>query len=282
MRALSSLSVAAIAAFLLVGAPLAALRAAEQQPAQKVPSVDEIVKKANQVAYYQGGTGRAHVKMTIYDARGQLRGERQLIMLRRNVPDSLDQKSYAYFEKPEDVRGTAYLVWKHTDRDDDRWLYTPSLDLVTRISAADKRSSFVGTNFAYEDVSGRSIEADKHELIKVTDNYYVVRNTPKDPDSVEFSYYDTYIHRTTFLPLYAYYYDKKGTKYKEYQVLEMKNVQGYPTATKAKMIDYREQGLPNTYANTLAVYSNIEYGIDLPDDIFTERYLRTPPREYLK
>ncbi len=220
--------------------------------------------------------------MTIYDARGKVRGERQLIMLRHNVPDSLDQKSYAYFEKPEDVRGTAYLVWKHTDRDDDRWLYNPSLDLVNRISAADKRASFVGTHFCYEDVSGRSIEADKHELLRVTDNYYVVRNTPKDPDSVEFSYYDTYIHRATYLPLYVYYYDKNGKKYKEYQVLEMKTIQDYPTTTKAKMIDYREQGLPDTRAYTLAEYSNIEYGIDLPDDIFTERYLRTPPREYLK
>ncbi len=282
MKALSKLSVVALAALLLAGAPLVALRAAEEQPASKVPSVDEIVKKANQVAYYQGGTGRAHVKMTIYDSRAKVRGERELIMLRRNVPDSLDQKSYAYFEKPEDVRGTAYLVWKHTERDDDRWLYNPSLDLVNRISAADKRASFVGTNFCYEDVTGRSIQADKHELIQVTDNYYVLRNTPKDPDTVEFSYYDTYIHRTTFLPIDARYYDKNGKKYKEYKVLEMKMIQDFPTATKADMIDYREQGPENTYAHTLAVYSNIEYGIDLPDDIFTERYLRTPPREYLK
>jgi hypothetical protein len=273
--------VAALAAALIAAAPLA-LRAAEEQPAEKTPTVDEIVQKANQVAYYQGGTGRAHVHMTIYDARGKVRGERQLIMLRRNVPDSLDQKSYAYFEKPEDVRGTAYLVWKHNDRDDDRWLYNPSLDLVVRISAADKRASFVGTNFCYEDVSGRSIDADKHELRQVTQYYYIVRNTPKDADTVEFSYYDTYILRSNYLPVYAYYYDKKGQKYKEYKVLKVEDVKGYPTATQAEMIDYREQGLPNTYAHTLAEYSDIEYGVDLPDDIFTERYLRTPPRDYLK
>jgi hypothetical protein len=281
MKALSKLSaVGALAALLLVGVPLAALRAAEEQPAEKVPSVEEIVKKSNQVAYFQGGTGRAHVKMTIYDTRGQVRGQREMIVLRRNVGDTLDQKLYSYFEKPEDVRGTAFLVWKHEDKDDDRWLYNPSLDLVNRISAADKRSSFVGTHFFYEDVSGRSINADTHELLKVTDNYYVLRNTPKDPSLVEFAYYDMYIHRATFLPLYAYYYDKNGQKYREYQVLEMQTIQDFPTATKARMIDYREQGAKPAY--TLAEYSNIEYGIDLPDDIFTERYLRTPPRDYLK
>ncbi len=282
MKTTSRLSVVALAALLLVGTPLIALRAAEEQPAGKVPTVQEIVDKANQVAYYQGGTGRATVNMTIYDSRGKVRGERELIMLRRNVPDSIDQKSYAYFQRPEDVRGTAYLVWKHTDKDDDRWLYNPSLDLVNRISSADKRSSFVGTHFCYEDVTGRSTTADKHELLKVTDNYYILRNTPKDPDSVEFSYYDTYILRSTFLPTDVRYYDKNGKLYKEYKVLAMKMIQDFPTTTKADMIDYREQGPDNTYAHTLAEYSNIEYGIDLPDDIFTERYLRTPPRNYLK
>jgi len=272
-------SAAVLGALVLSGLGSAALHAGEQAPAGDVPPVDEIVKKANHVAYYQGGTGRARVKMTITDAKGQLRGKREMIILRRNAEEGLDQKSYAYFIKPADVRGTAFLVWKHTDKDDDRWLYNPSLDLVNRISAADKRTSFVGTHFFYEDVSGRNIDADRHELIKVTDNYYVLRNTPKDPNSVEFAYYDMYIHRATFLPLYSYYYDKNGQKYREYQVLAVKTIQDFPTVTRARMIDYREQG--DRPASTLAEYSDIEYGIDLPDDIFTERYLRRPPREYL-
>jgi hypothetical protein len=65
-----------------------------------------------------------------------------------------DQDFMVFFSRPSDVRGTVFLVAKHVDRDDDRWLYLPGLDLVRRISAGDKRTSFVGSHFFYEDVSG--------------------------------------------------------------------------------------------------------------------------------
>ena len=264
-------------ALLLAAAPL---MPATGQEEEEIPSVDEIVRKSNRVAYYSGDTGRANVKMTIYDARGRVRGERELIMLRRNAEEGLDQKYYAYFERPADVRGTVFLVWKHTEKDDDRWLYSPGLDLVNRIAAADKRTSFVGTHFYYEDVSGRNIEDDKHDLINTTENYFVLRNTPKNKDLVEFAYYDVYIERATFLPIQTRFYDQNDEKYRQYTVLERKEIDDHWTVTKAKMEDFREQG-PKT-AHTVAEYSDVEYGIELPDKIFTERYLRNPPREHLQ
>jgi hypothetical protein len=269
-------------ALLIVGLLAGALLAAPVLAAQgeETPSVQEIVEKANRVAYYQAGTGRARVNMTIYNAEGKVRGERELVILRRNAEEGLDQKYYAHFERPADVRGTVFLVWKNTEKDDDRWLYNPGLDLVNRISAADKRTSFVGTHFFYEDVSGRNIEDDEHELLRTTENYYVLKNTPRDTDLVEFSYYEMYIHRGTFMPLHAYYYDKNGEKYREYHVLKMDKVGDYWTALKTEMVDLREQGPEN--AKTVAEYSGVEYGIELPDSIFTERYLRKPPRGYLK
>ncbi|MFO7957490.1 MAG: outer membrane lipoprotein-sorting protein [Candidatus Brocadiia bacterium] len=278
MRTAKQYVSALLIAGLLAGALLAAPVLAAQ--GEETPSVQEIVEKANRVAYYQGETGRARVKMTIYNAEGKVRGERELVILRRNAEEGLDQKFYAYFERPADVRSTVFLVWKNTEKDDDRWLYNPGLDLVNRISAADKRTSFVGTHFFYEDVSGRSIEDDEHELLRTTDNYYVLKNTPRDSDLVEFSYYEMYIHRGTFMPLHAFYYDKNGEKYREYHVLKMDKVDDYWTALKTEMVDLREQGPENP--KTVAEYSGVQYGIELPDSIFTERYLRKPPREYLK
>jgi hypothetical protein len=34
--------------------------------------------------------------------------------------------------------------------------------------------------------------------------------------------------------------------------------------------------------STTLSYSAVDYDLDLPADIFTERYLRTPPRRYLR
>ena len=104
------------------------------------------------------------------------------------------------------------MVWKHIKADDDRWLYLPALDLVKRIAASDERTSFVGSDFFYEDVSGRGLDEDVHELLETSDNYFVIKNTPKRPDDVEFSYYKMWIHKKTFLPIKTEYFDKTGEK----------------------------------------------------------------------
>ena len=129
------------------------------------------------------------VKMTITDDQGRER-EREFTILRRDADDTdREQKFYVYFHQPADVRDMVFMVWKHVGADDDRWLYLPALDVIKRIAASDERTSFVGSNFFYEDVSGRGIEEDNHELVETTDVYYVLKNTPKDPGAVEFDSY---------------------------------------------------------------------------------------------
>ena len=222
--------------------------------------------------------------MTITDKQGRTR-ERQLTMLRRDGPesDAIDgaayrglQKYYVYFHRPADVNKMALLVWKRLDRDDDRWLYLPALDLVKRIAATDERTSFVGSDFFYEDVSGRSVNLDVHELIEVTANFYVLRNTPKEPAAVEFAYYDAYVHKGTFLPVRIEYYDRDGEKYRVYEAMQVERIQGYATVTKSRMANLRTGG------STVVTYADVRYDVGLPDDIFTERFLRRAPRQYLR
>ena len=263
---------------------LAAGLLAARASAQEKLTVEQIVERANRVAYYQGADGRAQVSMTIVDGQGRKR-HRQLTILRRDEPDPSgkpgdqycgDQQFYVYFHRPADVNKMAFLVWKHLDKDDDRWLYLPALDLVKRISSADKRTSFVGSDFFYEDVSGRHITDDKHELVKTTKNYYVLKHTPKDPKSVEFAYYTTWIHRGTFVVVKTEYYDAQGKKYREYTAEAVKTIQGFPTVVKARMSDLRTGGY------TVLEYKKVKYNVGLPKEIFTERYLRKAPRKYLR
>lgn len=236
-------------------------------------TVEEIVDKANRRAYYQGDDGRALAKMTITDKQGRIR-YREFAILRMDIEDGEDQKYYVYFYKPEDVRDMVYMVYKHVGKDDDRWLYLPALDLVRRIAASDKRSSFVGSHFVYEDVSGRGIEEDKHELIKEDDKYYIIKNIPKD--NVEFSYWIVTIDKATFLPVKAEYYDKNGNKYREIEAVEIKEIDGFPTIVKQKATDLKTEGY------TVVEFEGVKYNVGLKEDIFTERYLRRPPKRYLK
>ena len=245
-------------------------------PPEKITDVETIVNKANLTAYYQGKDGKAKVKMTITDKKGQTR-LREFIILRKDIKDGGDQKYYVYFLKPADVRKMVFMVHKHADieKDDDRWLYLPGLDLVRRIAASDKRTSFVGSDFLYEDVSGRSLEEDIHELIETTDKYYVVKNVPKKPDSVEFSYFNVSIDRKTFVPMKMEFYDKKNKLYRVIESKTVETIQEFPTVVKSVVSNLK------TGSKTEMEFSNVKYDINLKD-IFTERYLRRPPREAMR
>jgi len=241
------------------------------QPAMAI-EVDEIINKANLASYYAGQDGKAKVEMTITDGQGRQR-TREFIILRRDQEDGGRQQFYVYFKKPSDVRKMAFLVDKHIDQDDNRWLYLPALDLVKRIAASDKRTSFVGSHFFYEDVSGRGVDEDNHLLKESKDGYFVIENTPKDPANVEFSAYTVWIDQNTFLPKKAEYLDKSGTKYRVVEALEVKEFQGIPTVVKSRVQDLQSGG------ETISVFSEIKYDQGLKESIFSERYLRKAPRE---
>ena len=289
---LISLALLALTVLLSSSGELATGQDSDQQvqEPQKELTVQEIVEKTNRVSYYQGQDGRARVSMTITDAQKRERN-RVFTILRWDQPppeeiedrkelppDSYckDQKFYVYFERPADINKMVFIVWKHVDKDDDRWLYMPALDLVKRIAATDKRTSFVGSDFFYEDVSGRNINADTHELAKTTDTYYVLKNTPKKPEEVEFAYYTMWIHRKTFVPVKIQFFDDKGKEYRTYDAQKVQTIQGYPTVTQARMKDLKTGG------ETVTQYTDVAYNIGIPEEMFTERYLRRPPREYLR
>ncbi len=243
--------------------------------AEDLTDVAVIVAKTNHTAYYQGEDGRAQVKMVITDDQGRTR-ERELTILRRNADsEDREQQFYVYFKSPADVRGTAFMVHKHVGTDDDRWLYLPALDVVKRIAASDERTSFVGSHFYYEDVSGRGTDEDEHTLIETTNNYYVVKNVPKDKGAVEFDSYTMYIHKDSFIPV-KIEYEKGGTVYRTTEVLKVEELQGFMTVTEAKMTDTTIGG------HTVFSYPSITYNVGLPADIFAERYLRRAPREHLE
>jgi len=239
--------------------------------AESLP-VKEIVKRANLAAYYAGEDGRATVKMVITDSQGRKR-KREFNILRLDLEDGGRQMFYVYFKRPSDVKGMVFMVHKYIDKDDDRWLYLPALDLVKRIAASDKRTSFVGSDFFYEDVSGRGINEDEHKLVQGTAKLYVLDNIPKDPQSVEFSSYRIWIDRQTFIPVKAEYKDKQGELYRRVQALEIKEIEGHPTVIKSR-VDNLESG-----SFTISQFSNIKYDIGLKEKFFSERYLRRPPRQ---
>lgn len=243
--------------------------------AEDLTDVDAIINQATLAAYYRGEDGRSEARMLIEDAQGR-KQQRQFTILRRDHEDGGDQQFLVAFSRPADVRDTVFLVEKHAKTDDDRWLYLPGLDLVKRISAGDKRTSFVGSNYFYEDVSGRNPDEDNHQLIETTGEHYLVENTPKDANSVEFGRYQVWIEKISMLPVKIEYYDSSDKLYRRVEVLATEDVQGIPTVTKSRVSDLISG------ASTTMEFRFIRYDLGMESSVFTERSLRNPPRQWLK
>jgi hypothetical protein len=250
--------------------------------AEKTLTPSQIIKKSLEANYYTGNDRSTQGKMTIKDKNGNIR-VREFKVLRLNEqanvekPDQEnDQNYFVKFSHPNDLSGVVFMVKKHVGASDDRWLYLPKLDLVKRIAAGDKRVSFVGSDVLYEDVSGRHLADDNHELISETKNYYIVKSTPIKTNLVEFSYYKSWIHKKTFLALKREYYDASEKKYRQIKATKVAKINDFPTIMNSTVYDY------NTGSVTTVSCDDVAFDIGVDNSLYTERYLRNPPTKWFK
>jgi len=240
---------------------------------------DEIMKKSQAAFLYQGKDFKARVMMKLVSKGGQER-VREMTMLRKNygAPGS-DQKYFIYFFQPADVKDMTFMVYKYPGKDADRWLFVPAISMVRRIAAKDKYSSFVGSDFTYEDVSGRNLEEDTHSIVKEEKaggkDCTVVKNTPKVAD-MEYSYKLSWIDKISSLPLKEEYYDKRGELYKVFKADEVQDVKGLPTVTKRTMKNLQSGHM------TQVTYLKTDYNIGIEDSLFSERFLKQPPKKWIE
>jgi len=244
-----------------------------QSEADKI-STAQIIERANLASFYAGEDGRSDARMIIVDNKDN-KQMRQFVILRKDLEEGGNQHFLVVFSRPSDVKDTVFLVHKKVDTDDDRWLYLPALDLEKRISASDNRTSFVGSDFYYEDVSGRNPSLDKHELLRQDDEYYYLKSTPKQADSVEFAYYTMKIDKLSFLPMLIEYFNTSDAAIRRVEVIEVSDVQGHPTVMKSKVSNLKTGGY------TLMEFRRPAYDLGMDETVFTIRSLRNPPKSWL-
>lgn len=241
-------------------------------------SGEEVIRKSQAAFFYPGKDFKARVVMKLISKDGQAR-VRELSMLRKNAGEALgEQKYFMYFFQPADVKDMTFMINKYPAKDDDRWMFIPAINMVKRIAAQDKRSSFVGSDFTYEDVSGRDIEDDSHVIEREEKagnrDCYVVKSTPKGTDA-DFGYKLTWVDKVSFLPLKEEQYDKRGAPYKQFVADEVADVKGFPTVLRRTMRNLQ------TGHRTEVAYVRTDYNVGLEDNLFSERFLRQPPRKWI-
>lgn len=241
-----------------------------------------ILGKSQQAFYAAGNDMKAEVAMELITSDGKQR-TRALTMLRLNMPGGAEQKYFLYFKEPSDVRRMTFLVWKYPEKEDDRWIYIPALDLVRRVAARDKRSSFVGSDSTYEDISGRDISADTHKFVreeKLGDNdCYVIESRPKE--TLDYVRRIAWIDQSTYLPLKEEYYDLQNELARTFTADKIENVATGGASGAIPTILKRTMRNVKSGHRSEVTFKSASYNVGLTEDLFTERYLRRPPSKWV-
>ncbi len=131
------------------------------------------------------GDNAANMTMTLRNKQGQETSRGLRVRTLEQAEDG--DKSLIIFDDPGDVKGTAFLSFTHKQGPDDQWLYLPALKRVKRIASGNKSGPFMGSEFAYEDISSQEVEKYSWKYLRNEEldgrDHFVLELDPVDPKS---------------------------------------------------------------------------------------------------
>lgn len=213
----------------------------------------------------------ATMRMVLISKRGE-KSERELrVKTLEGSGEAEGDKGLTIFDTPADVRGTALLTWSYKEKDDDQWLYLPALRRVKTIASKNQSGSFMGSEFAYEDMKSQEVE--KYSYIFLREEAcgeltcFVSERYPSDENSGytrQVVWMDTGEYRVQKVD----YYDRKQSLLK---TLSMEGYQQYKDKfwRPAKMVMVNHQ----TGKSTELHWTEYKFGAGLSEADFNQNSL---------
>ena len=182
-------------------------------------------------------------------------------------------KSLSIFDNPRDVKGTAFLTYTHKKGDDDQWLYLPALKRVKRISSRNKSGSFMGSEFAYEDITSQEVE--KHTYKWIRDEVYdkkdcfVIERYPVDKKNSGYTRQVVWIDKKEYRQWKEEFYDRKKSLLKTLTIKEYKMyLDKYWRSDEMNMVNHQNG------KSTKLLFSNYKFRTGLKDKDFNKNSLK--------
>ncbi|MEY4467388.1 MAG: hypothetical protein RIR21_1181 [Pseudomonadota bacterium] len=234
----------------------------------------EIMDKNFVVGKYADST--SETTMTLTNKSGQQR-VRKTFGTSKLDANGIDNKRMTRFLEPTDVKGTVSLLVEHSDKDDDIWIYLPSVKKVRRLISSNKKDSFVGTDFSYGDVIGHKVKEWNHTIVKEEEvdgkPCYVIESTPKDATvktNTGYSKRIGWIQKDNFVTVKSVSYDEAGELLKEAKYSHWKEVDTVKHKWQAGILEAKNL---QTGHSTVIAIDQFKVNNGVKDDFFTTRYM---------
>lgn len=182
-------------------------------------------------------------------------------------------KSLIVFNSPKDVQGTSTLTYTHKEGSDDQWLYLPSIKRVKRISSDNKSGPFMGSEFAYEDLSSQEVEKYTYRYLRDEDlngfNTKVVERDPVDPKSGYKRQVVWYNVDKGYRVEKVEFYDRKNALLKTLTYADYQQYLDKHWRAGVMTMDNRQTG-----KTTVLKFENYRFQTGLAEEDFTQNSLR--------
>lgn len=181
-------------------------------------------------------------------------------------------KSLTIFDQPRDVKGTAFLNYTHATTPDDQWLFLPALKRVKRIASRNKSGPFMGSEFAFEDLSSFEVEKFTYRYLRDEElngrMTFVIEQFP----AYEFSGYTkriVWLDIEMYQPLKIEFYDRKDSLLKTLSYFDYKQyLDRYWRADRFEMINHQNK------KSTTLEWQDYQFRTGLNDRDFDQNSLK--------
>ena len=216
------------------------------------------------------GNFTASLTMILRNKRGQ--ESTREVRLKVIEAEGDGDRTLFVFDRPRDVRGTAFLVHAHKEEPDEQWLYLPALKRVKRISSSNQSGSFMGSEFSYEDLGAVEVEKYTHRHLRDEScgdlECTVLERIPVSRDS-GYSRQLVWLDRGELRTIQVQFFDRRDEHLKTMAVKDYE-----------KYLDRYWRGGTITMTNHLTgkstelLWSDYEFGTDLDVGDFTRTALK--------
>lgn len=199
-------------------------------------------------------------------------GKQRIRKIKQFTKDFGDvEKSIMFFQSPADIKNTSFMNWTYdSDQSDDQWIYLPALKKNKRISSDSKSDYFMGSDFTYDDLGDRKLEADKHILLRTetvnNKECYVIESVSLDEDYM-YSKTITWINKSNFIGVKKEFYDEDEDLLKILSIKDFEKISGFWIINNSEM-----KNIQNGHKTTM-VLSDVKINTGVSTSKFTERMM---------
>ncbi len=231
---------------------------------------------------------KAKGTLVIFNSSGEIKFKKILIMgtyVENMNTANFCEKYLTYCTAPADDQGNSYMMYHYKYRDDIKWVYLKGIRKAKKVTGADKKLSFFGSDFTNSEAGKPNVLDWKYKYIgdeKVefkgkTFDCYKVEYLPRDntvKSDLGCGRRVSFFEKKSLLTLRLDFYDENLIKIKELRLLSFitkKNVRGekvnYETGLEMKSM--------KTGSKSQLLFSELKFEeeTNLRTDIFTEQYL---------